>query len=478
MAKLTREQKELRLAAIQEKKRREKLKKALYQPNPGQQQVHECEKRERWVFSGNGAGKTCMLVNEAIWALEGYNPILETYTHVPAKVVVVLDSPEKVEQKFLPEFQKWRVLRSDQQHKKGKPYISQLTMDNGSTLQFFFFDQDPFKFEGIDDIDFVASDEPMPRPVYIGLSRGLRGKDTNPRVLVVGTPLAQPWLRQEIYEPWTTGDLPETECFRFSTDVNRENLREGYIEEFSAKLSDAEKEVRLKGGFFDVGSLALAHLFDRKVHIIDKFRWPKDWPCVVALDFHPSKDHIACLVGVSPKQELYYIKEFASKSVPRVLAEELKEFMRDFKVVDIVCDSLGNSPMTGGDGNKSFIQVLNEYRVRVRATSYKDKNDEDFISRIQETLVIPKTKDNLGRKIPKLRVFEGNMGIVRDIENVSWQKWKHSNLTKPKLEIGNRDYLACLKYALSSAALHFSENYGKILRMGRSPWSGTSRKTE
>lgn len=462
LASMSKEEKILYLEAVKEKARRKKANKLAYSPNKGQLQIHKSEASEVFVFSGNGFGKTTLLVNEVLWAAQGYNPIKEIHTKAPANIIMVLDSPEKIESKILPEIKKWYNLKDDQLHKKGKPYYSEIHFPNGSKITFMFFDQDDLKYEGIDDIDFVASDEPMPRSRYVALYRGLRGKGTNPKVLIVGTPISQQWLRTEVYEPWLNGDRPGTECFRGDTEDNRENLREGYIEEFASKLSEEEKEVRLRGGFFDAGRLALAHLFDRKTHVVPALDIPSNWPAVVACDPHPSKNHIAILLVANPHGELLYVKELSSKLPPREFAAQLKEWYRGYRVVDIICDSLGATPMSGGDGNKTFIQVLNEGGVRARATTFKEKSDEDFIQKLQEVLVLPLNADNFGRKIPKLRIFEGNYGIIRDVENATWQRIKGTEENKPKLEIGNRDYLACLKYALSTN-LRFDSSRGRII---------------
>jgi hypothetical protein len=109
--------------------------------------------------------------------------------------------------------------------------------------------------------------------------------------------------------------------------------------------------------------------------------------------------------------------------------------------------------MSGGDGLKSFIDVLNENGVRCRATRYEDKQDEPWIARVQEVLKIPSEdeKDNFGRARGSiLKIFEGNDHIINDIENVQWVKVKNYEDFKPKLDIGDKDALACLKYALAS----------------------------
>jgi hypothetical protein len=116
--------------------------------------------------------------------------------------------------------------------------------------------------------------------------------------------------------------------------------------------------------------------------------------------------------------------------------------------------------MTSGEGYRSFIDVLREEGVRVRPTTYKEKNDEDFVDRIRTNLAIPKEPDNFGFYFPKLRVLEGNDGIIRNIKNVGWQKHRGLDITKPKLEIRELDYLAALKYALATN-IYYKKNREK-----------------
>ncbi len=477
LSKLSKKEKIELLEAVKEKKRRIKNERPLYKPNPGQKEIHECRARERFVFSGNGFGKSCVLVQEAHAAAVGWNPWLKERTKVPTKVIVVLDSPEKVEQKFLPEFRKWFSTDNVKFHKKGKPYISQIEYDNGSTIDFMFFEMADLKFEGIDDIDFIGTDEPFPRRIYIGLSRGMREKGSQPRILLVGTPIASPWLRTEIYEPWSRGELSDVECYKFSNELNRDNLREGWLEEFANKLTDHEKEVRMEGAFFDSEGLALASLFRRDTHIVEPFQWPNGWPVVVSVDFHQSKPHTVCLLGADRDGNYYYIKEMTSRLPPIQFAEKLKEFYRGFRVKDVVCDSLGNTPHTGGDGRASFIEKMRMCGIPMRPTTRKDKDDEDWIQRIKHVLEIPLKPDNFGDRKPKLRIFRGNNGIIQNIENVSWTKHRNEDEFKPKLDIAQKDYLAALKYALAAdVALMYSRPRIKRPK-NRSPWSGQGKRS-
>jgi hypothetical protein len=438
---------------IQKKKEFQKNKRESFRPNTAQLPVVKSSKKIRFFAGGNGSGKTTLAVNEVIWAAEGINPVTNVFTRVPSNNVVVLDNPTKVENVWKKELGKWYNLEKIQQNKHGHPYVTEWVFENGSRVQFIFHAQEMLVVEGIEADGLIIYDEPPPRQVFIGLSRGQRTKNSNPRTLIIGTPLAQSWLRQEIWEPWEKGENPDIECFRGSTEQNKANLAEGYIDSFSRLLTESEKRVRLHGEFWDIGGLALAHLFKESVHIIEDFSVPNDWPCIVAIDPHPQKKHVAIMLAIDPRtSRKYVVKEVAEKMVAADFAEMLLNWARGYRVIDWVSDSLGAADMTGGDGFKSFIQVLNDFGIRVRSTTYEEKGDDLWIERIRSALAIPKESDNFGEVIPALRIFRTCDRIVKDIQNVAWLRYKNLEENKPKLDISNKDYLATLKYALAAAA--------------------------
>lgn len=464
LSKLSKAQKLQLLDAIEEKKRRLREKRDVYAPNAGQEQVHRSPAQIRAVFSGNGAGKTGLSANEAIWWARGHNPLTQEFTQVPAKVVVLLDKPEKVSDLWLPELSKWTNITDDMLFKDGKPHYSRIRFKNGSEIKFMFHEQSPLSFESIE-LDYLICDEPPPRHAYIGLMRGTRKKHSNPRALLVGTPIAGTWMFNDLWVPWERGDLPnnQVECFKFHTKINKANLADGYIERMERILTDKEKASRLGGDFWQQDGLALAHLLDSDVHLID---FPPDWspanPCVVIVDPHPSKAHTAVLMGVDRENHLYVLDEYSEKEVARSFTRSLITrgwFDRsNYGVIDVVVDSLGSADMTSGEGYRSFIEVMNEELQmatigRARATSYRDKDDEDFIERIRDVLAIPEIPNNFGQYLPKLRIVRTCTNTWRDLENVQWLQHRKSagiDENKPKLDIRFRDYLACVKYGLAS----------------------------
>jgi hypothetical protein len=451
LAKLSKEEKLLLLSAIDEYNRRQKDKRDVYLPNAGQLPVHRSQALLRLVTSGNGSGKSCLAANEAHWRATGYNPVTKTFSPVPARIIYLLDSPNKADDVVLPELQKWHNIRPEQLTKRGRHHTTAIEYTNGSEIIFFSHSQDFLQFESLE-ADMVICDEPPPRQVYISLRRAGRKKGVKPSYLIIGTPLAAAWLRTEVYEPWSRGEFEdgEVECFRFGTKVNEHNLADGYMASFGAMLSEKEKRIRFDGEFFDLDGLALAHLWKDGIHDIEPFEVPTDWPCVVAVDPHPSKAHVATLLASDKDGYLYVVKELSAKMIARDFARTLKAWYKGHRVIDIVVDSLGSADTTSGEGFKSFIQVLNEEGIRARPTTWDEKQDEAFISRIQDALAMPEKANNFGQKIPKLRAFKNCTGFISDVRNVSWVKMKNIDEYKPKLDISNKDFLACVKYGLST----------------------------
>lgn len=403
------------------------------------------------------SGKTTLLTNEHIWFAEGYNPIKESYTKVPSSIAVVVDAPIKIKDTHLKELAKWYNMDKLELLKNGKPYVNEIVWPNGSRSVYYTHDQDPMIFESTE-YDYILIDEPCPEHIFIGLSRGQRTKHANPKTFIVGTPLAQTWLRTKIWEPWENGENKDIACFRGRTEQNRQNLADNYIESFTRLLSEDEKRVRLEGEFWDIGGLALAHVFKKAIHVVDPKPIAEDEVAIVAIDPHPSKKHVAICLVISLKTGYKRVKfEHASKMLAKDFAVALYEICRrelggTHRVVDWICDSLGAAEMTGGDGFKSFIQVLNEHGIKCRSTTFEEKDQEDWIERIKNELAIPMEADNFGKFVPNLTIENLCYNTIKDIENVAWLKVRNTNINKPILDIAQKDFLACLKYALAAAA--------------------------
>ncbi len=446
LAKLSKEEKLKLIDILEERKRRQRDSRSPFIPHAEQLAVIKDKTKIRIVVTGNGFGKSALGANEALWAAGGYNPITGEKTFVPAKIYVILDAPEKVDSTWLPELKKWYNIKEDMLEKRGKPYISQIVFDNGSFIKFMFHLQEPLSWESVEGDVFIF-DEPPPKNAWVALMRAGRTKGRKPRYLLLGTPISQAWLRS-YYVDWEKGLFPDTRFFKGSTDSNKANLAEGYIEDFSRHLSEKERKTRLHGDFFNTEGMALSDVFDRSRHIKPAASLPVDWrswPAVISLDPHPQKATHACLLLAGPNGQLVYAAERQAKEVPRDWGAWVKaNWLQEYRVVDIVVDNFGSGDYTGGEGFKSFVEVWRSMNINVRPTSYDEKLDTEFLERLQDALYSDQNQD------PKLKILPNCIGIVRDCENVQWKAQKGTETYQPKLEIGNKDYLACLKYALAT----------------------------
>lgn len=456
VSKLSRKEKLELITLLDEQERRKRAAKPQFAPFAEQLPILMSQALERYLFCGNGFGKSTILVNELHWAATGYNPVTKTHSPVPATIYLVVDDPGKIEQIIIPEYRKWNTLSEEQIHKDGKPYPARFTFDTGSVIHVVTHEVNLLKLEGVQ-MDYIFFDEPPPRHVFIGLRRGGRKKGRPLKILLAGTPLYQPWLRTDVHEKWAEGKLKNVECFFGETDANP-YLEDDYKEQFGAFLTEEERLIRFKGMFAGLSGLALAALWDERRHVVKRegFHWDPSWPTVIAMDPHPSKAHYAVKLGVDSSGYLYVLDEYSEKALARKFMERLIElgWFEGCAITDIVFDSLGSADTTSGEGFKAFGVIINEVLAehglgRARATTYDDKSDEDFVERIRDSLCVPKEEDNFGQRIPKLRVLEGLRGIISNIRNVQWLRNRLANENKPKLDIGDKDYLACLKYALA-----------------------------
>lgn len=445
LEKLSKEAKLELISALEAREMKLRVRRDAYKPNSLQESVHKSQKRIRFVASANGVGKTTLGIWEAWWTSQGIHPY-KTALPLPNRGVIILDSPDKVE-RWLEEFNKWFDTRDWVLKKNGKPYVTEINLPNGSEFIFMFHLQEPMAFESFEG-DYAIFDEPPPRHVYVGIQRSLR-RVSGAWTLIVGTPLTQPWLKEKLWDAWSNGERDDIECFKAGIYVNEANLGQDYISNFSKDLTEHEKKVRLMGDFAHLEGLALADLFKRGIHVVQPFDWVRHWPVVLAVDPHPSKAHHAVLVGIDKWDRMFVIKEMNSKSAPSEFALELKEFIKGFNVQEQICDSLGATPRTGGWDNYSFIDTVNiKGGLRLRSTSFKEKSEDAWVQNLRDLLTV--RTNNFGKSEPGLYIFGDCIGTINDMESVMWKRNRLSEEMKGHLDITNKDFLSCLKYALAS----------------------------
>lgn len=435
----------------------------VYTPNVIQDKVHRCLKFIRCLFSGNGVGKTTACINEAIWTCTGTHPHRET-ARLPNTVIIVLDDASKADSVYVMELKKrrWYDVTRLEFDKKGKAYTQEIRFPNGSVINFMSHQMDEEKFESIQ-ASAVIFDEPPPRKIFIALMRGQREKDMRPWIIFAGTPRGRhaPWMYDELYEPWENGTDKDIECFFGSTHDNLQNLDPDTIKRWESKFTKEELETRLHGKFEFLSGM-IFDTFNKETHVVADFAWPRAWPVIIAVDPHLRKDHNAVILGVTPDEEVYAIREYACPLAGRKACRWFLHVLdkSGLNVRAGICDNFGSIDMyedSASEEKKSFIKMWNEEALKmnrpkfmIRPTSKKEKRDDEWIEDMKDWLRVEQTHEGMR---PRFMVFKSCVKLIRNFATYVWDEHtgRKADIGEPKeAPLGtNQDYLMCVKYGLA-----------------------------
>lgn len=435
-----------------------------YIPNPVQERVHRSSAFIRALFSGNGVGKTTACIQEALWTATGTHPHRKT-ARLPNTTIIVLDDSSKADTVYITQLRKkrWYDVGKLKLEKHGRSYTQEVIFPNGSNWIFMTHEMAEDKWESIE-CACVIFDEPPPRFIFIALLRGMREKDMRPWIMFAGTPRGRnaPWMYNQIYKPWKFGERTDIECFFGSTDDNLMNLDAETITRWEKEYTEQEMATRRHGSFEFLAGRIFTQ-FKREVHVEPQFSWPRSWPCILAIDPHLRKNHVAVVLGVDPDKELHVVAEFETSLAGRRAAEFFIRAVEPYWVRTAVCDNFGSIQLyDDGDARKSFIDLFNETarkmgkpKLAVRATTRKEKRDDEWIEDMRDLLRLE--PDNAGQARPRFHIFENCVKTIDNFESYCWDEHtgRKSDLTavkEPKEEpLGaNQDYLMCIKYGIAT----------------------------
>lgn len=315
-----------------------------YHPIGNQIKFHQSKALIRIPYGTNRSGKTLASVAEDIALCLGFRPwmlpedlkrlsireLLDLYDQgklpqdvltprkPPVKLLIIEDDWDVVDEILItgtpekPAKIRWLVPPEalvggsiDRQEKNGMGYVCRIRFINGSTITLdteksYFNDRGSFEGKSF---DVAHYDEPKSRELRVAVKRGL--VDTNGMEIFSLTPLAEPWMYDELYA--RAGKDPDIEAFYFSADTLVEHgviSKEGW-ESFVKSLTEDEKEVRAKGRWVHLKGLVYkefrAEPFNPTSpkdggHLIDPL--PSEWvyehgTVYVSIDPH-ARQNMAC----------------------------------------------------------------------------------------------------------------------------------------------------------------------------------------
>lgn len=328
--------------------RQKKFPLYYYEPNAKVQAFHESRKRVRVLSGGNRSGKSHANVAEACAYTLGYRPWhlrqlglpippdpwqrpaelphgalcfnqLGIRVPVPNEVFIVTGQSMKkgIGETLYPKIKQLIGPFITNEHMAHSGVPADIELKNGSRIIFGSAEQGPLSFESTN-YTFSAIDEPVPRRVYTGISRG--SIDQYAPIIMTFTPLGAwaGWIFRDIYSPAVRADHPQIDVFEMSIFDNKYLTPEA-IAAFAEDpaLSQMEKEARLYGRFPHLADVVYPN-FREEIHVIKPFMVPRDWFHGMVVDPHSIKPWAILYFAISPLGDVYVHKEWPFTDFTRI----------------------------------------------------------------------------------------------------------------------------------------------------------------
>lgn len=369
-----------------------------YRPHKKQDRFHRAGQfKFRYVRTGNRFGKSDMgaaedvafCMGERAWIKEGDS---DRYKGIPkhaVKGLLVVVNWDKAEEIFTSTAEGdrkgklFKLIPSKDLvgfHRNGQGKINRIDVKSrwGGVSQIHITTVKTFKNDELSaessDWDFIHVDEPLPKKMWLAISRGLI--DRNGKAWFACTPLDQPWIndffvpnKRKLREINSIGsDEPFiNESKWMITGSSRDNPYtsvEGLDEYFNG-MDENTRACRENG--IPLGSQGLVYSeFDYAEHVIDfvPHGWesatqpPSNYTIRVAIDPHPSTPHAVLFAATAPTGEVFFFNEIFEPYDIETLSKEIHELLGGREAEYILLDPLAfvNNPVDNTTMAEKFME--------------------------------------------------------------------------------------------------------------------------
>jgi phage terminase large subunit-like protein len=344
-----------------------------------------------------------------------------------------------------------------------------MKLKNGSILQFMYYTQQAMKFEG-SDLDFVWFDEPPPYDIYHANRSRLIDRDGD--IWMTMTPLEEPWIFDELWEPGIKGEREDTACFNMFMSDNP-HLSAKAVKEYEDTIPEEEREARLYGKWKHLIGRVFNE-FDRGIHILplrDLAHIPGGWKRIEIIDPHPKKPHVYIRCAVDPVNTLYVYEEYEVKGDVEALGNHIlstREVTPNMIIVDTSTLLTGDN-ITGLDLKKNLAKIIGPFFPAIKKPEVKT----DYLrKRLQDTidlLDVSESKRDYHKR--KGIFFRSNcVKSAKQIEHLIWDegKQKHKRTDHKAIPLKkNDDFADCVMYACAVDPKFANLKQGSFSMCGR-----------
>lgn len=389
------------------------------EPNDGQLGFHKSDARVRLLLGGNQSGKTIAGIVESIWTALGIHPYRRVRVPNRGRIVASLGFEEGAGQVIVPKILEWLpknvLAKPPKNNQAGIPAHWELV--NGSTFNILSGEQETKVFEGWTG-DWAWVDEPCRRDIYEATRRGLiRQKG---RMWMTMTPLAEPWLYNDLWMPAITGERQDVKAFIIDTYDNCVDnggfLDRAEIEAFESDIPEDLKETRIHGKFRHLSGRVYPE-FDAKIHVVEPFPIPPHWFLYEGIDPHLKKPHAFAQWAVDPREgDVYVTNElFAAITIPD-LAEAILKLRAGRQPMTTLIDTSSETP--DSVYRLTPRRVLEQKGIRTKLVNKNVTSVMHGIHVLKEWLT-PR-KNVLGEKKPSFYVFSNCKRHIKEFMNYVW----------------------------------------------------------
>ena len=416
LSKLTKEDKKHIVTLLRKRQRAEeeqKLDRLEFSGEP-QERFLKSPARIRALFGGNSVGKTASMVLDMLYTHNDLHLYRDT-TDIQ-HTWLIIPSASKAEDY-------WQEIKKfcppsllPQPDRMGTSDIRRFRWRGGKITTIYTHEQDSSKFEGTN-IAGAYFDECPKRSQWIATYRGLRAsKDYF--ICIAATPISEPWMYQEIFEPWLLKTDPRIEVIQGSTYENK-FISQEWVADFESRLTEDEKRVRIYGEFAVLQGRVFKQ-FNADTHVIPHQEFPPDWPVFVGIDPHSKKPNVALAVGVTPEDNYVIVDEAEAAGPIGELADTLHTWNKKYNVVSTIIDSSGAALDWS---RNSAVQILAANGISCTPVRRADKDVDSGINRIQQLL--KGQKDSAGQWQPRLKCMNNCRQTINEFMLYSWKTPKN-----------------------------------------------------
>lgn len=359
-----------------------------------------------------------------------WNNLKLTFPHNWARKIRYIgqDWEKHIKSVIVPALKKWWPARIPVKVRKNQHGIEAYWEDeeNGSSLEIMSNKQDVDLHEGWEG-DLIVYDEPPKRDIRVANARGLI--DRQGRELFCATLLKEAWIDREVIKAKMDDGRPDMSIFNTHGEIY-DNVGYGLtaqgVADYEKKLTDEEKEARLKGIPSYMSGLICKN-YKRQRNVIEPFAIPTHWPVDVAIDIHPRKPQALLFIATDERNFRYLFHEIQEHGSGADVGDWIIRFVKRqvLRVNQVICD-----PLAKGDSNNentTFDKIADKlfpYDI-ILETATKDK--DSGIIEINNHLLGP-------NKMPSMFVFNTCIHTVDQMES-----WMYGDDGKPSKE--NDDFM-------------------------------------